>query len=228
MHIALVEDDLDQQALLSLLIKSGEHTVRAFSYPEELVEQLKVNTFDLIVADWMLGSISAQPLIEWTRQNIGWTIPIIVITACNDENIVCTALQAGADDYVVKPPKPLELRARIAALARRATASSVPVIRLGDYEIDVQRQWLTLSGKHIELTQKEFDLAVCFFQSPGKLLSRDHLLNSVWGLSADLDTRTVDTHASRVRSKLKLNASHGWKLTSIYGYGYRFDRVEQP
>lgn len=227
MHIALVEDDLDQQALLSLFLKSSNHTVHAFSYPEELVAQLKLSSFDLIVADWMLGAVSAKQLIEWIRQNIGWKIPIIVITACNDENIVCTALASGADDYVVKPPKLLELRARIAALARRSMTTALSVIRLGVYEIDVQRQRLTLNGTPIELTQMEFDLTVCFFQNPGVLLSRDHLLNKVWGVNAVPDTRTVDTHASRIRSKLQLNTNHGWKLTSIYGYGYRFDRVER-
>jgi DNA-binding response OmpR family regulator len=92
--------------------------------------------------------------------------------------------------------------------------------------VDVQRHRLAIDGSPVTLTQKEFDLSVYFFQNPGKLLSRDHLLNRIWGINAELDTRTVDTHVSRLRKKLMLDGAKGWKLVPVYGYGYRLDRID--
>jgi DNA-binding response OmpR family regulator len=120
----------------------------------------------------------------------------------------------------------MELLARLENVARRVKPGGLPVLRLGSFEVDVARHRLTLDGAAITLTQKEFDLSVYLFQNPGKLLSRDHLLNKIWGLNTEVDTRTVDTHISRLRKKLLLDGSKGWKLTPIYGYGYRFDRVD--
>jgi DNA-binding response OmpR family regulator len=127
---------------------------------------------------------------------------------------------------VVKPPQPAALLARIGAVGRRVRQGGLPVLRMGAYEVDVQRHRVTVQGEPITLTQKEFDLTAYLFQSPGKLLSRDHLLNKVWGFNADVDTRTVDTHVSRLRKKLTLDGSLGWRMVPVYGYGYRFDRVE--
>jgi DNA-binding response OmpR family regulator len=97
---------------------------------------------------------------------------------------------------------------------------------MGAYEIDIARNTLSIEGAIQILTQKEFDLAVCLFQSPAKLLGRDHLLNKVWGSNACPDTRTVDTHISRLRKKLLLNGAKGWKLSPVYGIGYRLDRID--
>jgi two-component system, OmpR family, response regulator RegX3 len=226
MNLAILEDDLDQRMYLSLMAKAAGHTVKGFSTPIALQEALKSISFDVILVDWYLGDQNAQEFLHWFRANHGWTIPLMVITACEEENTVCLALESGADDYIVKPIKPRELESRMRAVSRRTGKKVMQVIRVGDYEIDIERQSLALKGEAVNLTQKEFDMALCFFQSPGKLLSRDHLLNKVWGVSAEVDTRTVDTHASRLRRKLHLNAEFGWKLTPIYGFGYRFDRVE--
>ncbi len=226
MHIALVEDDSDQLALLKLMIGSDNHTTRGFDSVSSVVEALKSNKFDLLLVDWMLPDGSGADLLKWARQNLGWELPIIVVTARDDETTVCAALKCGADDYIVKPAKHMELLARIEAIARRARPGTIPVLRMGAYEVDIQSQTMLVEGQPVAMTQKEFDLSVCLFQSPGKLLSRDHLLNKVWGLNTDVDTRTVDTHVSRLRKKLKLDGLLGWKLVPVYGYGYRFDRVE--
>jgi DNA-binding response OmpR family regulator len=97
---------------------------------------------------------------------------------------------------------------------------------VGPYEIDPERRSVLVDGKPVALTQKEFDLAVYLFQNSGRLLSRVKLLEQVWGVSADLDTRTVDTHVSRVRRKLQLDESTGWKLLPVYGFGYRLDPIK--
>lgn len=229
MHLGIAEDDPDQQALMRLLLESASHSVAVFGGVAEAVDGLKKERVDMLVVDWMLPDGTGADLLHWVRGNLGWELPILVLTARDDEQTVVTALQAGADDYVVKPPKPLELLARVAALGRRVrSGGALPLLRLGAFEIDIQRQQLSLNGQPVVLTQKEFDLSAYLFQNPGKLLSRDHLLNKIWGIHADVDTRTVDTHISRLRKKLGLDGSLGWKLVPVYGVGYRFERVDAP
>lgn len=227
MHIGVAEDDSDQQALLKLWLEAANHTTCASGSVAEFIDALKKDRCELLVIDWMLPDGTGADVLAWARSNLGWELPILVLTSRDDEETVVAALQAGADDYVVKPPKPLELMARVAALGRRVRSSgALPVLRLGAFEIDIQRQRLSMNGEPITMTQKEFDLAAYLFQSPGKLLSRDHLLNKIWGINADVDTRTVDTHISRLRKKLGLDGSNGWKLVPVYGVGYRFERTE--
>jgi two-component system response regulator RegX3 len=228
MHIGIAEDDPDQVALLQLWLEGSQHSVRSFGTAATYIEALKKERFDLLLIDWMLPDGTGAELIQWARSNLGWDLPVLVVTARDDEETVVLALQAGADDYVVKPPKPLELLARVAALGRRVRSGGMPVLRLGAFELDISRQRLSLDGEPVVLTQKEFDLSAYLFQNPGKLLSRDHLLNKIWGIHADVDTRTVDTHISRLRKKLGLDGSKGWKLVPVYGVGYRFERIDLP
>jgi two-component system response regulator RegX3 len=225
MHIGLAEDDPEQLALLSLWLTDAKHTVQGYGTRADFIAALGKERFDLLLVDWMLPDGTGADVLQWTRSNLGWELPILVLTIRDDEQTVVTALQAGADDYVVKPAKPLELLARVAALGRRMQRGALPVLRLGAFEIDIQRQRLALDGEPMAMTQKEFDLSVYLFQNPGKLLSRDHLLNKIWGLNTEVDTRTVDTHISRLRKKLGLDGSKGWKLVPVYGVGYRFERV---
>jgi DNA-binding response OmpR family regulator len=226
MHIGIAEDDPDQAALISLWLEGAGHSARVCGTATSYIEALKKERFDLLLIDWMLPDGTGADLLQWARGNLGWELPVLVVTSRDDEETVVAALQAGADDYVVKPPKPMELLARVAALARRVRSGGLPVLRLGAFEIDIQRQRLVLDGEAVVLTQKEFDLSTYLFQNPGKLLSRDHLLNKIWGINADVDTRTVDTHVSRLRKKLGLDGSKGWKLVPVYGVGYRFERTD--
>lgn len=226
MHIAILEDDADQCELMVLWLEGVSHSTRSFGTQASCIEGLKHERFDLLLLDWMLPDGNGADVLLWIRQNLGWDMPVVVVTAHEDEENVITALRAGADDYVVKPPKPAELLARLVAVTRRVKPSGLSVLRMGAYEADLQRHTLSIDNHPVVVTQKEFDLSVYLLQNPGKLLSRDHLLNKVWGLNADVDTRTIDTHISRLRKKLSLDGSKGWKLVPIYGYGYRLDRVD--
>ncbi|MFO1413347.1 MAG: response regulator transcription factor [Burkholderiales bacterium] len=225
MRIAIAEDDADQLDLFALWLSGPDRTCKGFATAAAFIAGVQAERFDLLLLDWMLPDGTGGDILSWVRSNLGWEMPVIVVTAREDEATVCTALEAGADDYVVKPPKQRELIARIEAVARRARPGGPKVLRLGSYEVDMQTHRLSMDGTPVTMTQKEFDLATYFFQSPGKLLSRDHLLSKIWGINAEVDTRTVDTHVSRLRKKLALDGSRGWKLVPVYGYGYRFDRI---
>lgn len=226
MHIAILEDDPVQSELLQALLLQSQHTHQAFDSVASYLEALQQRSFDLALIDWVLPDGDGGGVLRWVRKNLGWQLPCIVITARDEEATVVAALEAGADDYIVKPAKPMELLARVQAASRRARPGGMQVLRAGDYEIDIERQRLSVAGKPVELTQKEFDLTVCLFQNLGKLLSRDYLLNKVWGVSADVDVRTVDAHVSRIRRKLVIDGSRGWKLVPVYGFGYRFERID--
>ncbi|MFZ4479449.1 MAG: response regulator transcription factor, partial [Rhodoferax sp.] len=135
MHIALLEDDTDQRDLLELWLGSGQHTSRSFGTAKEFIEGLKKERFDLLLIDWMLPDGTGGDVLQWIRQNLGWEIPVIVVTSRDDEATVVSALKMGADDYVVKPPKPMELLARLENVARRVKPGGLPVLRLGSFEV---------------------------------------------------------------------------------------------
>ena len=182
--------------------------------------------YDLFVVDWMLPDMQGDELIAGIRERLGWDTPILVATIRDRETDIVAGLQAGADDYLAKPVKQLEFTARIDALGRRLKPRHQPVLKAGIYELDAEQQQARVGGSLVTLTQKELDLAWYLFNNPGKLFSRNHLLDRIWGVDADIDTRTVDTHASRLRRKLALKEINGFKLESIYGYGYRLQVVD--
>lgn len=224
MRIGILEDDSSQLELYKLWFSTARHTCGCFVAAKEFIEAIGKERYDLLLIDWMLPESNGEEVLKWVRSNLGWDIPVIFITSLDSELDIVAALRAGADDYVVKPPKYLELLARIESLSRRTRAA--PVIQLGQYEINQDLRTISLLGKPIEMTQKEYELACYMFQKPGKLLSRVHLLEKLWGLNADVDTRTVDTHVSRIRRKLGIGPEHGWQIIPVYGYGYRIERLE--
>ncbi|MFM1989216.1 MAG: hypothetical protein RJA99_2173 [Pseudomonadota bacterium] len=221
MNVAVLDDDPYQRQLLSMLVETGGHHVTGFAHGDEFLDAASRRSFDLLLLDWVMPEMSGDRVLGELRRRPGPELPVIVVTARDGEVDVVGALRQGADDYIVKPAKGLELLARIEALARRTRAGRGVPIRAGRYEIDTARRAVMLDGKEILLTLKEFDLAAHLFQNPGTLVTRARLLEAVWSIGADVDTRTVDTHASRVRRKLKLDGSCGWTLQSVYGFGYR-------
>ena len=226
MHILLVDDNDQQREMIGLWLTSGGHTFDASATQTAFLERLSQTRGDLLLVDWSLPDGSGAEILQWVRSNLGWDTPAMVLTANEEEETVVEALRAGADDYVSKKVKPKELLARITAVTRRVTPVALTLTRLDVYEADTVQQRLSVNQEAIALTQKEFDLATYLLQNPDKLLSRDHLLNAIWGLNTDVDTRTVDTHISRLRKKLMLDGTHGWRLAPIYGYGYRLQRAD--
>jgi len=209
--VGLLEDDADQAAVVAEWLEESGYTVRQFRTAAEFRRRQGSEAVDLLLLDWMLPDIAGIDVIAWIRASANSKLPVIFLTARGAEEDLVRALASGGDDYVVKPAKKLELLARVNALLRRhaGDAETAGHIVLPPYLIDARRRRISIDGREIELTQREFDLASFLFRRQGRIVGRDALLENVWNLSSAVSTRTVDTHVSRLRKKLDLNGEHG-------------------
>lgn len=225
MIFAVIEDSRSQAEVLKALLKSEGYHVEVFADGKSFLEALATRSFDFYVVDWVLPDVGGDVLVGKIRETRGWDVPIVVCTARTEEEFASDILRMGADDYVPKPVRYMEFLARVDALLRRRKAKTQELARFGNIELDIEGRRIRLGGQDVDLTQREFDLAVVFLKNVGRVLAREELLASVWAREADVDTRTVDTHASRLRKKLGLAGESGLMLTSVYGQGYRLDTV---
>jgi DNA-binding response OmpR family regulator len=229
MRIALLEDDPAQAETLAAWLTGAGHDPHVFSLGKELLRQASRESFDLFLIDWMLPDQSGHDVLRWLRQERGVTAPAIFVTSRDAEEDIVAGLDAGADDYMIKPIRRLELLSRLDAVWRRVRPrdEALQVIDLPPYRLELEHRRVLRNGQPVEpLTEKEFVLAAFLFQNLGRLFSRGHLLEAIWGLRADIPTRTLDTHISRVRKKLDLHPANGFRLVPAYNYGYRLERID--
>jgi two-component system response regulator RegX3 len=228
LRIAILEDDPDQLALLKRWLADSGHDLHGFEHGREIMKHAGRESFDLFILDWQVPDVSGVEVLGWIRENVSRTVPILFVTVRDSEDDIVFALQKGADDYIVKPPRRQELLARVQALLRRAyPREEEKLLSFPPFEIDKQRSEIRRDGVKLELTPKEFELAVVLFRNMGRLMSRGHLQELVWSRSGDLTTRTVDTHVSQVRKKLDLRPETGFRVVPIYNYGYRLEQLDQ-
>jgi DNA-binding response OmpR family regulator len=226
MRIAILEDDADQAALLQQTLGASGHDCHLFASGKALVKEAGRESYDLFVLDWQLPDLSGEEVLRWIRAHITNPVPVMFVTNRDSEEDIVAALSQGADDYMKKPISRAELLARVGALLRRAyPVSTSDVIEFGTYKFEPKAQVLTIANEPVEMTQKEFDLALFLFNNLGRLLSRGHILQSVWGRGDDIPSRTMDTHVSRIRTKLNLRPENGFRLTPVYNYGYRLEQI---
>lgn len=226
LRVALLEDDPDQAEIISLWLTDAGYSVNVQLDSAGFLKTVRRDSFDLYLLDWIIPEMSGIAVLKKLRQEMSDDTPAIVATTKNQEKSIVLALDTGADDYLVKPIRRAELLARVSAILRRSGVGGVPekITDVSPYEIDIKDQVVSLNGEDIPLTNREFGLAVLLFRNAGKLLSRSHILEAIWGMdNSNVSTRTVDTHASRLRKKLRLNNENGWKLTAVYQHGYRIE-----
>ena len=228
MRIALLEDDQDQADLVCAWLRAAEHSCHIYLVGKDLVREAQRETFDLFLLDWEVPGMSGAEVLVWIRANIAEPIPVLFVTARQREEDIVHALSNGADDYMVKPLSKLELLARIGALARRMRPGpnqGEDVLEYGRLRVDCLNRQIRLDSELVPMTQKDYELTVFLLRNLGRLLSRGHILEAVWGQSAEINTRTVDTHVSRIRGKLQLTPENGWRLSAVYQHGYRLERT---
>ena len=223
--VGLLEDELPQAQLLSGWLEAEGYTVSHCDNGQSFIDRLKAETWDMLILDWQLPDCEGIEILATVREDMKYQGPVIFATAKDSEEDIVRGLSTGADDYVIKPLRRAELLARLSALWRRSVGDRSEIVELGPVLLDVKNCQAFLHEVEVKLTPTEFNLAVCLFRQCGKLLSRDYLLREVWGVDAQLDTRTVDMHMSRVRKLLKIGPNMGYCIKTIYRHGYRLEAL---
>ena len=207
-----LEDDLKLEGYEVEVVRDGETASR----------RAREQSFDLIILDVMLPHKDGFEVCRELRR-AGLRMPVILLTAKTQESDKVLGLELGADDYVTKPFSPRELRARVKAALRRAAGEMPEIYRFGDAEVDFTRCELRRGGRAVEMTPIEFKLLAAFIRHRGQTLSRNKLLDQVWGRETFVTDRVVDTHITNLRKKIESKPSEPRFLLNVRGMGYRFD-----
>lgn len=227
-RILLVEDEASlAEPLIFLLEREGFSVVHAADGISALQEFEKHN-FDIVLLDLMLPGMSGTEVCKQLRQISA--VPIIMVTARDSEIDKVVGLELGADDYVTKPYSSRELIARIRAVLRRGGEVEVEeesdnpaVLEVGQVRLDVDRHTVTIAGNPVNMPLKEFDLLEYMMRNSGRVLTRGQLIDRIWGVDYEGDTKTLDVHVKRLRSKIEPDPKHPKTLVTVRGLGYRFE-----
>jgi two-component system response regulator MtrA len=203
--------------MLSIVLNGAGMEVDLVGRGDQVLDVFAANPPDLVLLDVMLPGIDGIEVCKLIRENS--MVPIVMLTAKGDTHDVVLGLEAGADDYMVKPFKPQELIARVNTRLRRTT--KVGTLKIGDIVIDQMEHTISRNQKQIPLTRLEFDLLVALAKEPGRVFTREALLNEVWGYQHAADTRLVNVHVQRLRGKIENDAENPELVQTVRGVGYK-------
>lgn len=218
--VMVVDDDQDLAEMLSIVLNGAGIDVDLVSRGDEVMDILRNNPPDLVLLDVMLPGIDGIEVCRLIRQES--MVPIVMLSAKGESQDVVRGLEAGADDYMVKPFRhPSELIARIRTRLRRTNSDVTALLRIGDLSIDVTGHEVLRGETKIALTRLEFDLLVALAKEPGRVFTREALLGEVWGYRHSTDTRLVNVHVQRLRSKIEHDAEKPEIVMTVRGVGYK-------
>lgn len=228
-RIALLEDDPIAGRVVVDSLEDAGYKVDWFIRGIDCVRAVEKFSYDLCILDWVLPDIEGPEVLSIIGRNqTKRTVPVIFLTHRIDERDMVSMLEAGADDYVLKPVQLRSFVAKIGAHIRRVKNLKVSShVQFGDLTLDKSKESIYLSNECIKLTTTEYLLGSYMLENVGRLVSRQSILRFVWKTSADIGTRKVDVHMSRVKKKLCLTPERGWSLSSVYGSGYRLDWLDR-
>jgi DNA-binding response OmpR family regulator len=229
MYIGLLEDEPHLAQHVCEILEGAGHTVSVFNNGADMVKAIGRDTIDLFVLDWRVPRMTGIEVLKHIREVRGLKEPVLFLTSRTDEQDITEALNAGADDYCTKPVRHQEFLARIGALLRRTypdRGNEDTTRILLDYKFNKVDNSVTFASQHIVLSEKEFKLALFLFENHERAVSRERLLQEIWGGAGDALSRSLDVHVSWLRKKLDLAAtSQTLRLKPIYGFGYRLMAV---
>ena len=218
-RVLVVDDDAALAEMLTIVLRQEGFDSRMCTRGDEALRMFHEYRPDVVLLDLMLPGKDGIDVCKEIRAESG--VPIVMLTAKGDTVDVVVGLESGADDYVVKPFKPKELIARIRARVRTFDASSPESLTVGDLAIDVAGHQVSRNGEPISLTPLEFDLLLCLARKPWQVFSREILLEQVWGYRHAADTRLVNVHVQRLRSKVEHDPEHPEIVLTVRGVGYK-------
>lgn len=218
--VMVVDDDQDLAEMLSIVLNGAGIDVDLVSRGDEVLEVFRNNPPDLVLLDVMLPGIDGIEVCKLIRAES--MVPIVMLSAKGDTHDVVLGLEAGADDYMVKPFRhPSELIARVKTRLRRTNSDIAGLLAISDLSIDVQAHHVLRGNKVISLTRLEFDLLVALAKEPGRVFTRDALLSEVWGYRHSTDSRLVNVHVQRLRSKIENDPENPEIVITVRGVGYK-------
>lgn len=223
MLVTLFDYDKSQRFSIEALLHSAGYLCTSFAGSKSLIDSLSVAEPDLLIAHWR-SEEEAVTFIEKIK-NLWPTLPFLIITGRAPDNALAHLLADSPADFLIKPVRPAEFRLRLNTLATRHRPEAVQndSLRFGDYTFNKRLAKVMLNGQSISLAQKEFELALFFFQNLGRPLSRAFIHEAIWSQDAEFSSRTLDTHVSRVRNKLRLKPEAGYRLAPVYSFGYQLE-----
>jgi DNA-binding response OmpR family regulator len=231
MYIGLLEDEPHLAQHVCEILEGAGHTVNVFSNGEDMVKAVGRDTIDLFVLDWRVPRMTGIEVLKHIRDVRGLKEPVLFLTSRTDEQDITAALNAGADDYCTKPVRPKEFLARINAILRRTypdRGNEDTTRVLLDYSFNKLDNAVRFGDQVVTLSEKEFKLALFLFENHERAVSRERLLQEIWGGAGDALSRSLDVHVSWLRKKLDLSAtSPTLRLKPIYGFGYRLIAVSE-
>jgi len=227
MRIVVLDADRSQADLLCQVLTSAGHACHGFQSARELLANLRKDSYDMLILDWQVAEMDAADLVHKVREKLPENGPVMFLTTSSGEDDIVAGLAAGADDYLVKPLRRAEMVARVQAQLRRAFPSQngAEQLQFGQYVFETRPGRLLMDGQVLDVTHKEFYLALLFFRNIGRPLSRAYIHEAVWIRETEVPSRTMDTHVSRVRNKLQLKPENGFRLVPVYSYGYRLEKL---
>jgi len=227
MRIAILDDEAVQLDQTRLTMEELGHECFIFEDGRGLLRALRQESYDLLILDWTLPDVTGPVIVKVIREELLSRMPVLFVTNRREEADMVEGLSVGADDFMVKPIRAAELAARVQALLRRSYPHQHETeVVFGAYHFFPHSRTLHVHGARLELKHREYELALFLFQNMGRLLSREHLRGAVWGQGPDATSRSLDTHISRLRTKLDLRPSNGFLLSAIYGLGYRLEAID--
>jgi len=221
--ILIVEDEKDMVTGLQFNLEARDYTVITAYDGEAGYQRALEEQPDLVILDIMLPKLNGYEVCKRLKREMP-DLPIIMLTAKSQEAEIVTGLELGADDYITKPFSVLELLARIKSVLRR-TKSIIPIpeaVRFGNLEIDFRKYCAQKEGKSIKLSPRDYEILKCFIERQGEIVSREDLLNQVWGYESYPNTRTVDAHIAKLRRKIEDRPEEPKHIITIHGIGYKF------
>lgn len=227
--IYIADDEENIRTIVSIGLKDGGFETACFPDGASLLEAVRRKKPDAVILDWMMPQPDGITVCRMLRENAEThTLPVLMLTVRGEEMDRVLGLELGADDYIVKPFSVKELCARVKAVLRRSgrPERGSEVLESGSLKMDLSRHVTTRGGKPVELTAKEFDLLAMLMKNAGRVLTRDTLLDRVWGVEYYGDTRTVDVHVRYLRQKIEKDPDNPVRIQTVRGVGYRFS--EQP
>ncbi|MEJ6577803.1 MAG: MtrAB system response regulator MtrA [Actinomycetota bacterium] len=217
--IMVVDDDQDLAEMLGIVLTGAGYEVDLVSRGDEVLPIFTAQNPDLILLDVMLPGLSGVEVCKLIREKS--MVPIVMLSARSDKQDVVEGLEAGADDYMVKPFDPSELVARMKVRLRRTTTDISTDLKIGNIKIDQIEHSIIRDGEVIALTRLEFDLLVALAKEPGRVFSREALLSEVWGYRPATDTRLVNVHIQRLRAKVEVDSENPSIILTVRGVGYK-------